>query len=280
MKTISVIGSGAMGLGIAQVSAVAGYDVILNDISKESLSNAVASITKRLKKMVNKGKITDTEMNGVLGRIKTTTDLKEACNEADLLIECVFENLELKKGLFEKFDQYCKPNTILATNTSAIPITEIAGATQRGKTVIGIHFMNPVPLMKGVEVIRGQLTSDETMEITLEYIKQIGKDPIIAIDYAGFIITRLLDVLMNEAVKLVQEGNSPEEIDKAMRLCAGHPMGPCTLLDLVGAEIAMHGMETMARDFGDRYKPHPMLKKRVQAGLLGKKSGKGFYNYE
>lgn len=280
MKTISVIGSGAMGLGIAQVSAVAGYDVILNDISKESLSNAVASITKRLKKMVTKEKITDTQMNGVLGRIKTTTDLKEACNEADLLIECVFENLELKKGLFEKFDQYCKPNTILATNTSAIPITEIAGATQRGKRVIGIHFMNPVPLMKGVEVIRGQLTSDETMEITLEYIKQIGKDPIIAIDYAGFIITRLLDVLMNEAVKLVQEGNSPEEIDKAMRLCAGHPMGPCTLLDLVGAEIAMHGMETMARDFGDRYKPHPMLKKRVQAGLLGKKSGKGFYNYE
>lgn len=280
IKTVSVIGSGAMGIGIAQVSAVAGYEVMLNDISKESLSNAVVSITKRLKRMVDKEKITDREKDEILGRIKTTTDLKEACNEADLLIECVFENLELKKKLFEKFDQYCKPETILGTNTSAIPITEIAASTQREEKVIGIHFMNPVPLMKGVEIICGQLTSDKTMEVTLEYIKRIEKEPIIAIDYAGFIVTRLLDVLMNETVKLVQEGNSPEEIDKAMCLCAGHPMGPCTLLDLVGAEIAMHGMETMARDFGDRYKPHPMLKKRVLAGLLGKKSGKGFYNYE
>ena len=145
---------------------------------------------------------------------------------------------------------------------------------------MGIHFMNPVPLMKGVEVIRGQLTSDETMGLTMGYIEKLGKDPAVAVDYAGFIVSRLLDVLMNEAVQLVQEGNLPEDIDKAMRLCAGHPMGPCTLLDLVGAEIAMHGMETMARDFGDKYKPHPLLKKRVQAGLLGKKSGQGFYKYK
>jgi len=280
IKTVSVIGSGAMGLGIAQVSAVAGYDVMLNDISETALEKAVVTMTKSLEKMVQKEKITDTEMNDALSRIQTTIDLKKACGEADFLVECVFENLELKKEMFVKFDQYCKPETILGTNTSAIPVTEIAGVTQRGEKVIGIHFMNPVPLMKGVEVIRGQLTSDETLKITLDYIKQIGKDPAIAIDYAGFIVSRLLDVLMNEAVKLVQEGNSPEEIDKAMRICAGHPMGPCTLLDFVGAEIAMHGMETMARDFGDRYKPHPMLKKRVQAGLLGKKSGQGFYSYK
>ncbi len=280
INTVSVIGSGAMGLGIAQVSAVAGYGVMLNDISETALKKAVVTITKSLEKMVQKKKCTDTEMKDALYRIQTTTNLEGACREADFLVECVFENLELKKEMFAKFDQYCKPEAILGTNTSAIPVTEIAGVTQRGERVIGIHFMNPVPLMKGVEVIRGQLTSDETLEKTLAFIKQIGKDPAIAIDYAGFIVSRLLDVLMNEAVKLVQEGNSPEEIDKAMRICAGHPMGPCTLLDFVGAEIAMHGMETMARDFGDRYKPHPMLKKRVQAGLLGKKSGKGFYNYE
>jgi len=195
-------------------------------------------------------------------------------------VECVLENLELKKKIFADLERFCKPETILGTNTSAIPVTEIASATSRGEQVIGIHFMNPVPLMKGVEVIKGQLTSEETMKITLNYVEKIGKESAIAVDFAGFIVSRLLDVLMNEAIKLVQEGNSPEEIDKAMQLCAGHPMGPCTLLDLVGAEIAMHGMETMERDFGDRYKPHPLLKKRVQAGLLGKKSGKGFYTYD
>jgi 3-hydroxybutyryl-CoA dehydrogenase len=280
IKTIAIIGAGAMGLGVAQVSAAAGYDVVLNDISDNALERAINAIKKSLNKIVSKGKLAEAEMNETLDRIKTTTNLEEACKDADLLVECVFENLELKKDMFAKFEQYCKAETILGTNTSAIPVTEIASATNCGDRVIGIHFMNPVPLMKGVEIIRGQLTSDETTEATLDYINKIGKEAAIAVDFAGFIVSRLLDVLMNEAVKLVQEGNSPEDIDKAMRLCACHPMGPCKLLDLVGAEIAMHGMETMERDFGDRYKPHPLLKKRVLAGLLGMKSGKGFYDYE
>ncbi len=279
IKNVTVIGAGAMGLGIAQVNATAGYHVVLNDISADALIDAKVDIEKGLEKMAAKSKITHQQKEEALARINFTTNLENACSNADLLMECVFENLELKREMFSKFDQYCPAETILGTNTSAIPVTEIAGASKRGKNIVGIHFMNPVPLMKGVEVIRGQLTSNETMATTMAYIKKLGKDPAVAVDYAGFIVSRLLDVLMNEAVQLIQEGNSPEDIDKAMRLCAGHPMGPCTLLDLVGAEIAMHGMETMAKDFGDKYKPHPLLKKMVRAGQLGKKTGQGFYTY-
>lgn len=280
ITTIAVIGAGAMGNGIAQVSAASGYQVVLNDISEEALKRATVTIEKNLTKLVSKGRLSEAEQKAALERISVSTSLEETCKNAELVIECVFENLELKKKMFVEFDRLCKPEAILGTNTSAIPVTEIASASSRGDKVIGIHFMNPVPLMKGVEIIRGQLTSDDTMAATLNYIKKIGKETAIAVDYAGFIVSRLLDVLMNEAVKLVQEGNSPEEIDKAMQLCAGHPMGPCTLLDLVGADIAMHGMETMERDFGGGYKPHPLLKKRVMAGLLGKKNGKGFYTYD
>ncbi|MFA7076925.1 MAG: 3-hydroxyacyl-CoA dehydrogenase NAD-binding domain-containing protein [Syntrophomonas sp.] len=280
VKTIAVIGAGAMGAGIAQVSAVAGYNVVLNDIAEAPLQKGLGIVSKSLNKMVSKDKMTQDAMDAAMACIKTTTSMEEACKEADLVVECVFENLELKKKIFADFEKFCKPEAILGTNTSAIPVTEIASATTRGDKVIGIHFMNPVPLMKGVEIIKGQLTSEETMATTLAYVEKIGKESAIAVDFAGFIVSRLLDVLMNEAVKLVQEGNLPEDIDKAMKLCAGHPMGPCKLLDLVGAEIAMHGMETMERDFGDRYKPHPLLKKRVLAGLLGMKSGKGFYDYQ
>jgi 3-hydroxybutyryl-CoA dehydrogenase len=279
IQNVSVIGAGIMGSGIAQISSVAGYNVILQDIYKEALDRAKTTIEKSLDKLKSKGIIAEKEMNDALNRIHYTNELKDACIDADLIIEAIFEDLLVKQNIIKKIAELCKPSAIIGSNTSAIPITEIASVTKHGANIIGIHFMNPVPLMKGVEIIRGQLTSDETMETTSSYIKQIRKEPIEAIDFAGFIVTRLLDVLMNEAVKLVEEGNKPEDIDTAMKLCAGHPMGPCMLLDLVGAEIAMHGMETMARDFGEKYKPHPLLKKRVLAGLLGRKTSRGFYEY-
>lgn len=279
IEKIAVIGAGIMGSGVAQVSAAAGYQVIIQDISEAMLQKAKTGIEASLMKLVSKGKLSGEKADATLANITYTTDLVAAA-DADLVIEAVFENLKVKQELFAKLDEVVRPDTILASNTSALPITEIGSATRRGTQFVGIHFMNPVPLMKGVEVIRGQLTSKETYQAATAYVRSLGKEPIEAVDYAGFIVSRLLDVLMNEAVKMVQEGNRPEDIDKAMELCAGHPMGPCRLLDLVGAEIAMHGMETMQRDLGEAYKPHPLLKKRVLAGLLGRKSGAGFYTYE
>jgi len=276
---LGIAGAGIMGSGIAQVSAVAGYEVVLQDITEAALDRSKKTIQKSLEKLVSKGKIQDADRDAALKRIRYTTSLEEACKDEDLIIEAVFENLEIKHALFKEIDRIAGPDAILASNTSAIPITEIASVTGRGAKCIGLHFMNPVPIMKGLEIIRAQLTSEETFETCWKFAQSIGKEPVEAVDFAGFIVSRLLDVLMNEAVKMVQEGNRPEDIDKAMELCAGHPMGPCKLLDLVGAEIAMHGMETMARDFGDRYMPHPLLKKRVLAGLLGRKTGRGMYDY-
>ena len=280
LNTIGVVGAGVMGSGVAQVSAAAGYFAVVQDTDDSALERAKSGIESSLKKLVEKGKLSEKDLEAAMGRIQYTTELEKACQDADLVVEAVFEDLGVKQELFEKIEQIAGPDAILASNTSALPITEIASVSDRADKIIGIHFMNPVPLMKGVEIIRGQLTSDETFETALHYIRSLGKEPIPAVDYAGFIVSRLVDVLMNEAVKMVQEGNRPEDIDKAMEMCAGHPMGPCKLLDLVGAEIAMHGMQTMARDFGDGYKPHHLLKKRVLAGLLGRKTGRGFYDYK
>jgi len=241
LKNVGVVGAGAMGSGIAQVSAAAGYNVILQDAYSDALERARASIEKSLSKLVSKEKMTKKNMEAVLDHIEFTTVLEDTCKDADLVVEAVFENLELKHEMFRNFDSLCKKDAILGTNTSALSITEIASVSKRGDKIIGIHFMNPVPLMKGVEVIRGELTSDDTLNTTLEFVKNLGKEPILAVDYAGFIASRLVDVLFNEVMKLIQEGNRPEDIDKICTLCLGHPMGPCRLLDLAGAEIAVHG---------------------------------------
>lgn len=279
IENIAIIGSGVMGSGVAQVSAAAGFRVMIQDINGQALQRAKSAMEFSLEKLVGKGKMTQEQAGRTLGNIEFCSEIEQVAEKSDLIVEAVFEDLRIKRDIFSRLNDIARPETILASNTSALPITEIASATSRGEKCIGIHFMNPVPLMKGVEIIRGQLTSEETFETAVEYVRKLGKEPIEAVDYAGFIVSRLLDVLMNEAIKMVQEGNSPENIDKAMEICAGHPMGPCKLLDLVGAEIAMRGMETMERDMGPAYKPHPMLKKRVLAGLLGKKTGRGFYEY-
>lgn len=279
LKNIGVIGAGAMGTGIAQVSIEAGFTVVMQDISEKSLEKAKAAIEKNFSKNVSKGKMTEEAMAAAMSLLSGTTDLALACKEADLIIESVFEDLEIKQSMFREFEKLCKPECILASNTSALPITEIGSVLQRKDKMIGLHFMNPVPQMKGLEIIRAQLTSDETFDETMDYVKKIGKEAAMAVDYAGFIVSRLLNVLVNEAVKLIEEGNTPEDIDKAMQLCAGHPMGPCKLMDLSGLDISLHGMETLERDFGPKYKPHPMVKKRVMAGLLGVKTGQGFYKY-
>lgn len=279
IQIIGVIGAGAMGSGIAQVSIEAGYTVFLQDINENSLLKAKANIEKNFNKMVSKGKMTEADMTAAMAHLICTTNLLTACKDADLIIESVFENLEIKQDMFREFERMCRPDTVLASNTSALPITEIGSVIKRKDKVIGLHFMNPVPMMKGLEIIRGQLTSDETLATTMEYVEKIGKEAAMAVDYAGFIVSRLLNVLVNETIKLIEEGNTPEDIDKAMQLCAGHPMGPCKLMDLSGLDISLHGMETLERDFGPKYKPHPMLKKRVLAGLLGMKSGEGFYKY-
>jgi 3-hydroxybutyryl-CoA dehydrogenase len=227
---------------------------------------------------VKKGTMQESEKAAILARIKTTTDNKNA-KDADLIIEAAPEILDLKKSIFKALDEVCKPDAILATNTSSLPIGEIATAVKNPARFIGIHFMNPVPVMKGVEVIPGRKTSAATLEAAKEYIKKIGKEACEARDYAGFIVSRLVDALMNEAFWCVMDGNKPEEVDKAVKFCLNHPMGPLELCDLAGADTVLHGLETMYGEFGERLMPAPLLKNMVRSGDLGRKTGKGFYDY-
>jgi 3-hydroxybutyryl-CoA dehydrogenase len=278
IERVFIQGAGTMGRGIAQVTAGAGMSVTLMDLTKDITEKGLQAIGAGLQKQVDQGRMKSDEKSTILSRIRPTTDVHEAA-KADLVIEAVFEDLEVKRTVFERLDAVCRPDAILASNTSALSIASIASATSRPDKVIGIHFMNPVPRMRGVEIIRTRTTSDETLSAVREYLQRLGKDVIEACDYAGFIVSRVLDAMLNEAVKCVMDGNRPEEVDKAMKICANFPMGPLELIDMVGAEIVLHGLETMQADFGDQYRPAPLLRQMVRSKHLGRKTKKGFYEY-
>jgi 3-hydroxybutyryl-CoA dehydrogenase len=280
VTNIMVIGAGQMGGGIAQVCAMAGYNVYLNDLNEEALQRGLAVITKNLSRQVDKGRMTEEEKTATLGRITTTTAL-ESAKEVDLVIEAAVENMNIKTKIFAQLDEIAPAHTILATNTSSLPITEIAAATNRPEKVIGMHFMNPVPVMKLVEIIRGLATTDEVYTTIEDITKKLNKVPVEVNDFPGFVSNRILMPMINEAIYTVYEGvATPEAVDEVMKLGMNHPMGPLTLADFIGLDTCLYIMETLHDGFGDdKYRPCPLLRKYVKAGWLGKKSGRGFYNY-
>ncbi|MGD8717330.1 MAG: 3-hydroxybutyryl-CoA dehydrogenase [Candidatus Zixiibacteriota bacterium] len=281
IKKVAVIGGGTMGNGIAHVFAQSGFDVVLIDQSKDLLDKALGVITKNLGRLVKKEKIKQEDADAALAHIAQSTDLDDA-KDADLVVEAVFEDRDVKKKIFTELDEKCKPETILASNTSSIPITEIAGVTKRPEKVIGMHFMNPVPMMKLVEVIRGIATSDETYKVAEEASTAVGKTPVEVNDFPGFISNRVLMPMINEACFALYEGVATKEaIDSVMKLGMAHPMGPLELADLIGLDVCLDIMEVLYDGFADsKYRPCPLLRKMVLAGYLGRKTKKGFYDYE
>jgi len=281
VNTFGIIGAGQMGNGIAQVAAAAGLDVIMNDIREEFVDRGLANIDKILSRSVEKGKISDEDKQAVLGRIRKSTQLQDMAS-ADFVVEAATEKEDIKFQIFRDLDQHCKPEAILSTNTSSIPIGRIAAQTRRPEKVIGMHFMNPVPVMKLVEVIRGLATSDETFQVTWELAEKFGKTPAEASDYPGFIANRILMPMINEAVYCLYHGvGTREDIDTVMKLGMNHPMGPLALADLIGLDTCLAIMQTLYDGFCDaKYRPCPLLRKYVEAGWLGRKTGRGFYEYE
>ncbi len=281
MKNIVVIGGGTMGNGIAHTAAATGFDVTLVDVSQEILDRAMGTISANLQRGVDKGKMTADEKTAVLGRIRPATTLESPVAKADIVIEAIIEKLAAKTEVFQKLDKLTAPGCILASNTSSISITKIAAATSRPDKVIGMHFMNPVPIMTLVEVIRGIATSDETYRKVEELSQAMGKRPLEVNDYPGFISNRVLMPMINEAIFALYEGvATPEAIDGVMKLGMNHPMGPLTLADFIGLDVCLAILRVLEEGFGDpKYRPCPLLVKMVDAGWLGRKSGRGFYRY-
>jgi 3-hydroxybutyryl-CoA dehydrogenase len=281
MKNISVIGAGTMGNGIAHVFAQNGYNVNLIDISQSSLEKAVATITKNLDRMLKKEKISENDKNDTLDNITTLTNLKQGLSNADLVVEAATENLDLKLKIFKQMDEFAPKDAILATNTSSISITQIAGVTNRPEKVIGMHFMNPVPVMKLVEIIRGYSTTNEVTNVIMETSKSLKKVPVEVNDYPGFVANRILMPMINEAIITLNEGVAGvEEIDTVMKLGMAHPMGPLQLADFIGLDVCLAIMDVLYDGLGnDKYSPCPLLVNMVNAGKKGVKSGEGFYNW-
>lgn len=278
---IAVVGAGLMGAGIAQVSAVAGHDVVLQDVSEEGLARGVAGIEKSLRKFAEKGKMSPGDVDIALDRITTTTEL-EAAGDVEIVVEAVFEKIEIKAEVFGRLDKICRPDAVLATNTSAIPVTSIAAFTSRPEMVVGTHFFSPVPMMRLCELVRGYKTSDETLARARDYAEGIGKTCIVVNrDVAGFVTTRLITALSNEAVSLVESGvATAEDVDIACRLGFGHAMGPLTTTDMTGVDIMLNATSNIYADTQDeKFNPPELLRRMVQAGDLGRKTGKGFYDY-
>lgn len=281
VKKIFVSGAGQMGSGITQVAAVAGYEVMMQDVSDAQVKKSREGIVKRLDKLAEKGKISSDDAAAAAARIKTTATLKDI-GDADLIIEAATENLELKRELFKQFEEYAKPQAIFASNTSSISITELSSFTKRQEQVVGMHFFNPVPTMKLLEVIRGYSSTEDSVNTALEVGKQMDKVTIVSIDKPGFIVNRMLDPFLNEAVFLVEEGvGTPEDIDKGLKYGCNHPMGPMELIDLIGLDVLLAVMEVLYAEYGDsKYRPAPLLRRMVRAGKLGRKTGEGFYKYD
>ncbi len=281
IKHVAVIGSGTMGNGIAQVFAATGYQTTLIDIKQEYLDRAVSSIGGSLDRIIKKGVITEADKAATMGRLQTSTELS-AAKSAQLVIEAVTEDLKIKTSVFQTLESVCPSETIFASNTSSLPITQLASTTKRADKFVGMHFMNPVPVMKLVEIIRGLATSDATCALVADLSRKLGKTPLEANDYPGFIANRILMPMINEAVYSLMEGvGTRESIDEVMKLGMGHPMGPLTLADFIGLDVCLAILEVLHDGLGDpKYRPCPLLRKMVQAGYLGRKSGRGFYTYD